>query len=45
MAKMKQMHLDIIESQEPDEDGFVFAIPTPVPSPALEVANAEVSAD
>ena len=43
MARMKQMHLDIIESQEADEEGIVSAVPTPVPSPAREVIQAEVS--
>lgn len=45
MARMKQMHLDIIEGQEADEEGIINAVPTPVPSPAREVANAEVSPD
>jgi hypothetical protein len=44
MARMKQMHLDIIESQD-DEEGIINSVPTPVPSPAWEVANAEVSPD
>lgn len=45
MARMKQMHLDIIESQEADEEGVINAGPTPVPPLAREVANAEVSPD
>lgn len=43
MAQMKQMHLDIIESQDADEEGIINAVP--IPSPAREVENAEVSPD
>ena len=45
MGQIKQMHLDIIESQEADDEGIINAVPTPVTSPAREVANAEVSPD
>ncbi len=41
MARMKQMHLDIVESQEADEEGIVNAEPTPVPSPALIIVPNE----
>lgn len=41
MARMKQMYLDIIESQEADEEGIINAVPIS----ELEVTNAEVSSD
>lgn len=44
MSRIKQLHLDIIDSQEPDEDGIINSIPNPIPSNP-EITDAEVSTD